>query len=286
MPNIRIHAWGGLGSQLFAVALAQDVQQKFPKRKIRMILHTGGVTHRTPEVTSLFPQWTYEFVDDFEKVSSSGSIKNLTRKIGFATRIRGLIKRLIFGLGIAASCDSNEDFEKVRPWLFFVRGHYSYRTINPNFLSALNHRIHQDLPALDLTNSCAIHYRLGDLLALKEKGPISSTVLVSEFFNLAKGYDFDRLLIFSDSPNEAKGSFELVDNIEVVAPNVATVQVIAYSTDARFFIGTSSKVSFWISGIRAQVLQKPSSLPSINLAQYGGLVGLDSNLISTYVVNE
>jgi hypothetical protein len=286
MPNIRIHAWGGLGSQLFAVALAQDIQQKFPKRRIRMILHTGGVTHRKPEVTSLFPQWTYEFVDDFKKASSSGSSENLTRRIDLATWSRGLIKRVIFGLGIAASCDSNEDFEKVRPWLVFVRGHYSYRTINPFFLSALNHRIHQDLPPLDLTNSCAIHYRLGDLLALKEKGPISSALLVSEFLNLAKGYDFDRLLIFSDSPNEAKSSFELLHNIEVVAPNVATVQVMAYSTDAKFFIGTSSKVSFWISGIRAQVLQKPSLLPSDNLAQFGGIVGLASNLISTYVVNE
>lgn len=285
MPTLRIHAWGGLGSQLFAVALAQDIHKRFPKRRIRVILHTGGVTHRSPEVLSLFPEWNYEFVEDFKKNSNLQGNSISSSDFDFAARGRIFIKKMLIFSGFTSSCDSNQDVEKIKPWLLSCRGHYSYRTINPNFLSELNGKIHVNLPPFELANSCAIHYRLGDLLILKEKSPISSELLVSEFQRISESYDFDRLIIFSDSPEEAKRKFDLVRGTAVVSLNVSTIQVMAYSTDAEYFIGTSSKISFWISGLRAQVGQKPSLLPDNNFTQFGGLVGSSINLISTYSIN-
>ena len=286
MPTLRIHAWGGLGSQLFAVALAQDIHKRFPKRRMRVILHTGGVTHRSPEVLSLFPEWNYEFVEDFKKNGNPQGDSISPSAFDFATRGRIFIKKILIFSGFTSSCDSNQDFEKIKPWILSCRGHYSYRTIDRNFLSALNAKIHVNLPPYEMANSCAIHYRLGDLLILKEKSPISSELLVSEFQKVSESYDFDRLIIFSDSPDEATRKFELVRGIPVVSPKVSTVQVMAYSTDAKFFIGTSSKISFWISGIRAQVGQKPSSLPVNNYTQFGGLVGSSIKRILTYSISE
>ena len=47
---LRVHCWGGLGSQLYALAVAYDLQRKYPKRKIKLLLHTGGVTKRVSEL--------------------------------------------------------------------------------------------------------------------------------------------------------------------------------------------------------------------------------------------
>jgi hypothetical protein len=59
----------------------------------------------------------------------------------------------------------------------------------------------------------------------------------------------------------------------------------ANSIDSKYFIGTSSKISFWIAGIRAQSRNRPSLMPSSNLLQFAGIVGKKSECISTYPVS-
>ena len=48
--TLRVHCWGGLGSQLFALAHAYELRKKFPKRKIMLFLHTSGVSERFSEL--------------------------------------------------------------------------------------------------------------------------------------------------------------------------------------------------------------------------------------------
>ena len=285
LPPLKIHTWGGLGSQLFAIALASDIHKKYPKRRLQLVLHTGGVTHRQPEVKSLFPEYEYHLIDDYRpKLDSQNEL--VIQKISYLrTGDRFLIKNMLCALNLTATADNDLEFSKLRPWVLSCRGHYSYRTINPDFLIELDQRLHSGSIDLQLSESCAVHYRLGDLLILTEKSPIPVSLVVSAVNKLATSIHFRDLYIFSDSPEKIYDLFNKVVPLEVKSPNVDTVAVMANSIDSKYFIGTSSKISFWIAGIRAQSRKSHSSMPSINLVQFAGIVGKDSQCISTYQVN-
>ena len=68
MPSIKIHCWGGIGSQLFTLALALDLNKRYPKRPIKFIFHTGGVTRRSLEIDFLPEKFRYEVKDDFIEI--------------------------------------------------------------------------------------------------------------------------------------------------------------------------------------------------------------------------
>ena len=282
---LRIHTWGGLGSQLFAVALALDIQKKFPRRKVLITLHTGGVTERLPEVTSLFPDLTFDSIKDFKVVKQEKGRSLPPEKNKFAS-LRPFVKNFFSVTGLTSMCDTDPEFALLKPWILSCRGHYSYRTIGLEFLSDLDNRLKANVKDSALHDSCAIHYRLGDLITLPEKNPITIDCILSEFKKLEETLNFQKLVVFSDSPEKANQLFETLNSIEFSTPNASTVEVIANSVEAKFFIGTSSKISFWISGIRAQVRSMPSLLPISNFEQYRGLVGEKSYCISTYQISE
>jgi hypothetical protein len=125
---------------------------------------------------------------------------------------------------------------------------------------------------------------MGDLLTLVEKSPIPSDRIVSVLEQLLRTEAFDGLVIFSDSPQKAFDLFKGVVPLEVKSPDSDTIEVMANSIDSKFFIGTSSKISFWIAGIRAQIRRSPSLLPSNNSTQFAGLEGKRRDFISTYEV--
>ncbi len=101
---------GGLGSQLFAVALLKDIQKGSPKRRIAIILHTGGVTRRLPEVVDLFPEISFNYMDDFStaKVVGDPGFRNLL------TKFSPFLKRLVFLLGIVQSCNYDVSLKRIR----------------------------------------------------------------------------------------------------------------------------------------------------------------------------
>jgi hypothetical protein len=285
LPALKIHTWGGLGSQLFAVALALDIQKKFPRRKVLIALHTGGVTERLPEVTSLFPGFTFDSIQDFKVVKHEKGKSLPPEKNKFAS-LRLFVKSFFSVTGLTSTCNTDPEFALLKPWVLSCRGHYSYRTIGLEFLSDLDNRLKASVKNSALHDACAIHYRLGDLITLTEKNPISIDCILSEFRKLEDTSNFQKLVVFSDSPEKANQLFETLNSIELSTPTVSTIEVIANSVEAKFFIGTSSKISFWISGIRAQVRSMPSLLPISNFEQYRGLVGEKSYHISTYQISE
>lgn len=285
LPPLKIHTWGGLGSQLFAIALASDFHEKFPERRLQIVFHTGGVTHRYPEVKGLFPEYEYRIIDDYRPKSEGQNELGAKKVLSLQTGVRFFIKKMLRALFFVASADNDFEFLRLKPWVLSCRGHYSYRTIKPDLLNELDQRLHRSSIDLQLSESCTVHYRLGDLLTLAEKSPIPTPLLVSEVNNLAASIHFRDLYIFSDSPEKVYELFNTVVSLEVKSPNVDTVSVMANSIDSKYFIGTSSKISFWISGIRAQSRNSPSIMPSSNLLQYAGIVGKHRECISTYQVS-
>ena len=280
LPPIRIHTWGGLGSQLFSVAVCADLLKQFPSRSIQIVLHTGGVTRRIPEVVDLFPNFHYSYQEDFRSRMNSPQSDSKSKKFS----LKVVIKNILSKTGFISHCNDDISTQKLRPWVLSLRGHYSYRTITADFLFNLKDSILKKENTLELNNHsiCCIHYRLGDLLTLSDKKPISSFFVLSEFETVKERYDFSQLFVFSDSPAEAKRRFSEANTQSLEVPTLSTTEVIATSINADYFIGTSSKISFWIAGIRASVNHNESSLPKNNGDQYKGLVGNQMKLINTY----
>ena len=280
LPPLRIHVWGGLGSQLFGVSLAHDLSNRFRRRKITLVLHTSGVTHRVPEVISLFPAFEYELRDDYlgEKFSENFSGPSLRDSF------QALLKKSMRVLFFLQTANDDHEFLRVKVWTLSLRGHYSYRSITNEFYSLLEKSIREvkGIDSVDQKSTCVIHYRLGDLLELQEKNPIPVEVIFDELEKARHKLFFINVVVFSDSPKVALERFSKFGTQNVSAPDANTLEVIANSIRAGYFIGTSSKISFWIAGLRASIFESSSSLPISNDREYRNMLHEATNSITGY----
>ena len=284
MPPLKIHTWGGLGSQLFAIALAFDAREKFPRRKIKIVLHTGGVTLRLPEVTDLFPGWDYEYVSDFEVSSIESAKKNTTVLQQFKRRFFARVKAVVISSRIVVNCNDDLEYSHLKFWTLACRGHYSYRFVNRNFYELLDTALQNciSIENQEFGECLTIHYRLGDLLTLVQKNPVSESAIVSESSKLLSVSKFDSLVILSDSPEVARDVFSGNTLKKLFAPSFNTFEVMSCAISSIYFLGTSSKVSFWIAAIRSSKLKIHSSLPKSNRTQMKYMLGSETELINYY----
>ena len=244
------------------------------------MLHTGGVTRRIPEVVQLFPNFSYDYIDDFRYPTNFDAAVG---KRSFCTIIK-MLKILLKVFSLVETSNNDDEFRKIKFWTISLRGHYSYRTISRDNLLEIDKAILRITPKYKLSSnkSCVIHYRLGDLLSLQDKNPISINSIIQEYQNLEHEYKFSELVIFSDSPEVAQIRFLDLVTTPLKVPDVMTIEVMASSSSAQYFIGTSSKISFWIAGIRAAAHQLPSSLPIHNAKEYKSLFGGVENSVKGY----
>lgn len=188
-------------------------------------------------------------IDDYLPKEEFSNTKNYKRKINFKV----FIKELLSTLSISLNPDNDQNLKKIRFWTFEIRGHYSKLPINIKFLdylikifSAMN--VEQN----ELVETLTIHYRLGDLLSLPDKTYVPSKNLLIVIEDIYSKNYFNKILIFSDSIGLAKSKLQklekLTKNIEF--SNSSTLKVMVYSLKSRYFIGTNSKVSFWIEILR------------------------------------
>lgn len=259
---IRVHGWGGFGSQLFTLIIAKRLSQKFPNRKIEVIFHSSGVTARGIEIPSaLLTNMNVEFCDDF-------IISQFSSKTSHYSKLKSQMKlffvKALERSGFLSRLETESDFKRIRPWLMEVRGHYTNFALSSDELIWLFHLL--DLPSQEMAdyslNKVVIHFRLGDLLNLDSKThiPVSR---IREALN--KVNNVKEISIYSDSTlSEVKqivGS-EL-SSYRVSIFNVETLYVLRECMEARVFVGTTSKISLWISIFRIfRGLGETTLLPS------------------------
>ncbi len=270
---IEVHCWGGLGSQLFALALICDLELRFPTRNSILILHSGGVTKRTPEIAALPFAKNFMVVDDFSPFSKSKGVTS--QKI----LIRPLLRKIAEYSGFVASANTDREYRKIRPWVKQIRGHYSRRTIPAEFLinlqSFLDTRI--DGTASDL-NGMTIHYRLGDLLSLAEKAPVNEYRLATEIIRVQKSCPGE-IRLFSDSPQKAS-SLLLRHGIicDITKSHLESLDVINSGRVSNYFVGTSSKISYWIICLRQlSGNHLKSSMPASDIQNLSPLIGAEAS---------
>jgi hypothetical protein len=253
---------------MYAWALFEKLQVKFPNRKFQLVFHTGGVTMRLPDLESLFVKNGKNFVQDFEGSENLISRKSPTKKLISIMKnsfIRAT-KQVLISTGFVASANNELEFSKVKPWVISVRGHYSelridLDTINLMRVRAKNTGSNFGMKVMQNTDLDVLHYRLGDLLALAEKSPIG-TKRISNVIRSAKvGSDRD-LWVLSDSPSNALDLLKREDpqiKIKIDDGSLNAWQTLMAMSNANVFIGTSSKLSIWAIIFRSLLLEDATS---------------------------
>ena len=255
-PAISVHCWGGLGSQLYTLFLVNKLTTRFPRRRIKIVFHSGGVTKRLPEVLPLVENYSFQIIDDF-KLEDSGVPKSKSPSNNFRSFFYDFLlcfaKRLLSKSGFLSSCENDEELTGLKPWILATRGHYSYLRVDPEFVTRIYResfgKLTKPNPQLkDIHNSVCIHYRLGDLIALGSKSPTSPLRLSKVVDQLNNCLP---VLILSDSPEIAAQELKKVNsNNEFTSAITYPWDAILQTVHAKIFVGTSSKISYWISIMR------------------------------------
>lgn len=249
--KLRVHTWGGLGSQLFALSLIFDLMRKFPKKRIELVHHTAGVTRRLFELDfMLSPKIKLIVRDDFILKVNLGS-REIAKRL--KTNLVMLIKYILNKFKVSLNFDRYNSIKTIKPWSLELRGHYSQRSISTEFLEyclkAFNYNLGQQKKH---SNTLIVHYRLGDLLSLPEKSIIQPEKLIIEIIRVLKFKVITNIDVYSDSVEVAKTMLGSIDNMvdTVRYVDATTREVIENSIHAQYFIGTNSKVSTWILKLR------------------------------------
>ncbi len=243
---IRIHIWGGFGSQLFGYVTAERLKRKFPRRKIILLFHTSGVTKRELELPArLLIGSTVIRIDDFRAPLD----KSQSKRPNISRRFRTVLIDQLVRIGILARLNSEVDFRRLRKWVVDVRGHYSNVTFTYEELVTLYDSLQITDQADQDLSDVTLHYRLGDLLELEQKGPISIERLAS-ILNRIK--ETSILQIYSDSPKEALSRIKEISNPKLVVESeqASSLEVISRGCKSPIFIGTNSKLSVWIAVLK------------------------------------
>ncbi|CAN2170454.1 hypothetical protein MCEMRE212_00042 [Candidatus Nanopelagicaceae bacterium] len=243
---LRIHVWGGLGSQLFAIALSMEISRKYPSRKIKLVLHSSGVTKRSPEICELFPEFDYQIVDDFRTRETHDS---QVRSFSINKILRATFRNLALFTALLAE-ENNGHSRKVRRWTLSIRGHYFHRSINEDFVALLRGRL-ENIASINVEKfrqETVIHYRLGDLLELSNKSNVNPNRIRNA---VLQNLQTSEVTIFSDSTEKAltllKGG---LSDIRLVPGDLSALNILWAASSAGTFIGTSSKISYWICILR------------------------------------
>lgn len=251
--QLEIHCWGGLGSQLYAWALLEDVLIKFPNRSVCLVLHTSGVTERRNELTFLSDDIEIKEISDYSKPGDSKVGPSVSLRV--IRVFRRFSRRVFLITRLVVEGNTNSGFNRIKPWTRQLRGHYSTRTISQEALSIMLEKIKCSGKLDDIffsesyTNRLSLHLRLGDLVSLDTKRPISFESLSYQIGMLLQKYsNISTLQVASDTLQSALESLQSTfKKIEVVGISDSALSVIFLFQNGRVFVGTNSKISVWVA---------------------------------------
>lgn len=257
LPKVVVHSWGGFGSQLNALGLAYGLSLKYPKRRIRIVFRTGGEHKAFYELNNL---QINEFEIRFKKIEEKATHimpSVLTPNLNIC---KNFTKASLIKLGLYATCESKSEFDSIKPWVLVIRGSYNLFP-SKEFVNYLQKKIENRVENL-LDNDVTVHYRLGDLMTLETKSPISEEILLQQLNSTVKGTSSISCIILSSDPDTATLKFAQLKTSMIIKSEYATpVEVLKIGTKSKIFLGTNSKISMWVVFIRMNLGLKNSFLP-------------------------
>ena len=264
MPALRVHTWGGFGSQLFTAYLILKLQRDIPQRRILAVNHTSGVSRRTTEFDFDSLGVASKEIDDFKgrMVTTTGFISDKAILGRFFQYLKVLTVRFLKATKIIVEANSDTSFDSIKPWTLALRGHYTNINLESdrveNFFALLiNTQSHTKVNF----SKVVIHYRLGDLLTLKDKSPVSTERIDAVLSSTISNNLVPILLTDSSQDDFSKfvsQSSMLQKCIPVTLDPFNTLQL---CIGAEVFVGTSAKISLWAAIFRHYQFKKQSYLP-------------------------
>lgn len=263
LPAVKIHSWGGFGSQLFTLHFVLRLSTRFPNRRVKVINHSSGVTRRLTELDWASFGIKFSEVDDFQLESQDTSeIRGNPLKSGLKVRIKNLFLKTLITLSILENANDETSFEKIKFWTLMTRGHYTGIYLD----SACVESIHKTLLTSNVNENSnieglVIHYRLGDLLDISQKSPVAPGRVEHLLRDL--GIPKETTILLSDSQLEDYSNFtrktELLNALKPV--KLTPVETLHTCISAKYFIGTGAKLSLWSAIFRQNIFGRQSFLP-------------------------
>lgn len=257
LPSIRVHSWGGFGSQLNTIALVHDLKKRFPKRKIEILIRTGGVHNAVFELEDLALndlKITYLQIRDRYTISENIELDSKLRQV------KKLLKYSLRKLGFFSSCNSRKDFYSLKPWVMTIRGSYNFYP-SKSFLDYLGDKLDKVRDG-SYSEYNLIHYRLGDLVSLQTKQPIRDELIVEQVKQLALSNLNSKFCVISSDPEIAKKKFEAYHlPYKIYFLYVKPYEVLKLGVSAKSFLGTNSKMSIWVVMLRLYLKKDFNLLP-------------------------
>jgi len=246
MSHLEVHSWGGLGSQLFALAFVLELQQEGIKRDIDFVLHSGGVTRRSPELSFIESANLRRVeIDDFKDLPPIEDLVKIESITNWKSSYRKLAKFLLSKVGFLV--DTEPPDGKIKSWTCQVRSHYYKRLIPEIVLRYLTARL-LDCNLLNdsALNLAVVHYRLGDLLTLKSKNPLEQNRMRSAVTKASRIHPNLKWKVASDSPSEAlKLLAGVMDSRKTKKFEGSPWETLKLLASSRVLIASSSKLSVW-----------------------------------------
>jgi len=258
LPNLRIHSWGGLGSQLFAAHIVLRLKQQYPGRRVRVIVHTSGVTKRYTELNFTRLGIKIIEIDDFLKPKLQTTLQ-VRRRFKYIK----LLKAFLYNSKIVVASNSEFEYQSIKPWTMSIRGHYTQIERVNSIVQEIEEALFADSTNLSpMKCKVALHYRLGDLLMLSEKKPIDP-MKIEELIIKFKSSP-EKIKVFSDSDSNRYQDFVSKTKIlsSLTPLNLDPLIVLRCAIDSDIFIGTNAKLSLWAAIFRSIKRSNITFLPT------------------------
>ena len=275
LPALRVHTWGGFGSQLFTAYLILKLQRDIPQRSILALNHTSGVSRRTTEFDFESLGVALQQIEDFKgrEVPATSFISDKGILGRFFQFLKVSTVRFLKETKIIVEANDDTSFSSIKPWTLALRGHYTNISlendlVNDLYVLLINSQNHTKVNS----SKVVIHYRLGDLLTLKKKSPVSPERIDAILSGLISK-DVVLMLLTDSSQDEfskyVSQSSMLQKCIPVTLDPLHTLQL---CIGAEVFVGTGAKISLWAAIFRHRQFKKQSYLPhELRWAEQTGL---------------
>jgi hypothetical protein len=246
---------------MYAWAFFEDLHRIYPKRRKKLVIHTGANIKMKNEISDFFDGRYLKVVDDFKSgtknpVYRSVFIENTKEEKGHEKIIRkvgSFTKRTLLNLLLRSNliklCSGSDVLNSLSSMTIWIRGTYYKRGISRNTLSLMIMRLALRNINFSLERNedkrLVVHYRLNDLLTIGSKSPIERSRISDCIQKSVQEQDIRVVRVLSDSPDVAKERIS-VDNIELLTENLSNGwDTLKALIAADYFLGTNSKITEW-----------------------------------------
>ena len=264
LPELRVHSWGGFGSQLFTAYVILKAKKRYPGRRLKVVIHTSGVTRRVSEFDFEKLGIKQIQVEDYKNlnIQSHSKVDSFSRHFKLFKSLKKNLSKVLKWLRVIQLANSDESFNSIMPWTLALRGHYTRISLDTELIHCLFQLLFDKISFLTSKETeLIIHYRLGDLLNLDEKSPIKPKRI--EELLLLLTYNKSKLMVLSDSSEKQFKDFVSGNTIlsSLRSETLEPLPSLWLCINSDIFIGTGTKLSLWAAIFREVIDENPSFLP-------------------------